>query len=1463
MEVVTKQVPRVTNPGHASGVDASERSCIISIEHIRGDGIKADDSGQKYVGTLVISGWVVCRDLIERLAFEYQGSVLGMAAIGTDRPDVAAAYPAYPNADQAGFSAVLSNVRLVNGALPELTTSVWTRGGKRYGGRLGLPSSRAALSAPDQTPQLPTTPHLPLEGTVDLATIDTNGRLLVGGWAIGSTEIVAVQVVAGNTSMGLATTGLEREDVAASFPAYPNARNGGFRFESVLSEAQRAALKGVQVEVIGRNGEVRTIPVELARVPADGRSKVSAPPADDPVRSSIQSSCDLAEVTPGGQGVLSGWAVSPHGIRSVRAVVDDVIVGEARLGLTREDVAAVFPAIPDASRSGYAIRFDLNRAVQGGDQAILRIEDKQAGVLELSVDLQLKDVLSIGPAQQAPLPQGSPDDFRFYLDSPAIRGQMVIDPITGAVTVAGWAIARHGLASVAIAFGETPVGNARLGSRRPDIGTLFPDWPDALMSGFGLFVPAGMLKNGPQNLTLVLTDKRGIRRTEHIQVDVQKTPDGEGDRPLRRKVSVLETDTHARIVQSAGAAPDFHCVLSISDEVQVRELLPITLRSLVSQTYKAWRLTILLAGPKNGGKLMRHVRAVLAPDTAARVRLQVISPRGPADWFFEQAGEVDSRHPYVVHLQAGDELAVDALMQVALSNVGVTFSDFIYGDERRESPVLGRVLPFLKPGWSPELLLSTNYIGRFWLATPALLAGAFSSMAEFAQASDYERVLRLTERAKGIRRVPKVLSERHAKQQEDKKLELDALRGAALRRGIAATIEESPVEGTYRLHRKLLKPGKVSIIIPSIAARGLIRTCIESIRKSSHGSYEIILIDNIKDAGSEWKPWFRRHADKVIEVLEDFNWSLFNNIGAEHATGDYLLFLNDDIEVLDPHWMETLMEIAQSEDVGVVGPYLLYPDRTVQHAGLFLSGPGTARHAFRFAKEDEPGYFGFALTQRDMIGVTGACMMMRREVFDALGGFDPAHSVINNDLDFCLRCNDVGLSAVYTPYTRLIHHELVSREKLPDHYDTESFAQTWAEVFSRGDPFFHPGLSRCDDYYSMDTEYLREVYAGFPIAHKADLRRIVAFKLDHIGDFITALPAIRRLKERFPTAMLAVVVGPAVAALARTEPVIDEVLEFAFFHARSGLGQKQVTEDDLRGLKSRLEPYQFDLAVDLRKHPDTRHVLQYSGAKLLAGFDRANMFPWLDVALEWEGDPTWVNKRQHVAGDLLNLVDAISNGCEEGRDIMRRTPGGSLRLPPAVAKMARQLYRKPVIGVHPASGNQLRQWPVEHFADLIDLLVTRLPVHVAIIGGPDEADLADAVLARLKNKAAVWSLVGLHKLSELPDVLQSLALFVGNNSGPKHVAAGLGVPTVAVHSAVVSTEEWGPLGRNAVAIRKDMNCAPCYRAALEDCHRNLACMRDITPEHVYGLCLRFLALAGQEVLGDVGQACADAVCCLS
>src|SRR5207237_9985959 len=152
------------------------------------------------------------------------------------------------------------------------------------------------------------------------------------------------------------------------------------------------------------------------------------------------------------------------------------------------------------------------------------------------------------------------------------------------------------------------------------------------------------------------------------------------------------------------------------------------------------------------------------------------------------------------------------------------------------------------------------------------------------------------------------------------------------------------------------------------ATRGMIKTCIETLRRlTAYPNYEIVCIENIPPAESHWRDWLRANADWVISTEEPFNWSRFNNLAAAQATGEFLLFLNDDIEIIDPDWLDTLLEHAQRPEVGVVGPRLLYPDRRVQHAGMFLAAIGQARHAFRYAAADDPGYFGLAMTMRNVI----------------------------------------------------------------------------------------------------------------------------------------------------------------------------------------------------------------------------------------------------------------------------------------------------------------------------------------------------------------------------------------------------------------------------------------------------------------------------------------------------------------
>ncbi|MGH2897700.1 MAG: glycosyltransferase family 9 protein, partial [Solirubrobacteraceae bacterium] len=362
--------------------------------------------------------------------------------------------------------------------------------------------------------------------------------------------------------------------------------------------------------------------------------------------------------------------------------------------------------------------------------------------------------------------------------------------------------------------------------------------------------------------------------------------------------------------------------------------------------------------------------------------------------------------------------------------------------------------------------------------------------------------------------------------------------------------------------------------------------------------------------------------------------------------------------------------------------------------------------------------------------------------------------------------------------------------------------------------------------------------SGHPLFARDDIRRVLAMKLDHIGDFFTAIPALRRLRGLFPEARITLLGSPGLRGFALATGAVDDFIGFEFFHARSGLGQKALEADELAGLADQLTPERFDLAIDLRKHLDTREVLRRTGARLLAGFDHLGQFPWLDVALEWEGDRGMHPKRSHVGDDLLNLVEAIRTASSPDRTMLPHAAPGALDF---LAPDAHGWFDRPVVCVHPGVGNVMRQWPAAHFARLIDRLVADHGVRVVLIGGADEQVLGEEVLSGVTAPGSVLSLIGRVPLADLPALLASCALFVGNNSGPKHIAAALGVPTVGIHSGVVDATEWAPLGPRAVAVRRAMACSPCYLARPQDCHRELACLAGLEPASVYAICARLLA----------------------
>ena len=1175
------------------------------------------------------------------------------------------------------------------------------------------------------------------------------------------------------------------------------------------------------------------------RPAAEPRTAATAPPPPPPPPSAaderrrIHAHCDIADLRDDGTLTVSGWAVSAVSISTISLRLNDTPLGEAETGLARPDVGEAFPTVPMARFAGFAFTTRVPLPLPPDCQLGLQIRN---GLDEQAETWVTPERIAFAPAAATTVAApADPARFRLEIDRPTVTNGAMVEPVSSRLTIEGWAVGRAGIAGLTVQLDGQRLGDAHYGLVRQDVERALPDWPNALRSGYAFHCPPRLLRNGEHQIELTLRAEDGTSLTRSFRFNVQRGDATEEGATIRRRIDHAEAAALARTCARLGTWPSFRLLIRGADPA-APAALRASLASLDRQRGPVWRADLLAADARAAARLRRWLAQ------AGRTEQVSVLNAGGAAGALPWPPEPGPAEMLCGVLAAGDELDPAALAEFALAGALDRDADFLYADEARISPVSREREPFFKPDFTPTLLLAGNYIGHPWFATAGLLRRVGATARGLRAAGEYDLVLRATEQARAVRHLPKLLCRRGPETLDDPAVERAALAAAARRRGIAAEVQAGRAPGAWRVRRAATATGLVSIIIPTNGAARHIETCITTLRaRTSYRNFEIVCIENIPDSRAEKRAFVQANADRVVAAPAAFNWSRFNNLAAAQARGEYLLFLNDDIEVEQEDWLEAMLEHLADPAVGVVGARLLYPDRSVQHAGMFLAGAGTGRHIFRFAAADDPGYFGLSLTERETSAVTGACMLMRRTHFDALGGFDEAHDVINNDLDFCLRTTEAGRRIVYTPHACLIHHELASRSGLPESFDLSAFERRWRGRFAAGDPYHNPNLSSEHDDCRPNDELLRVVYGSGPRLDLSEIRRILVVKVDHIGDFVTSLSAIRHLKSSFPDASVHVMVSPAAAAIAALEPAIAGVIPFSFFHARSSLGEVGLQQTALEALRARLAPYSFDLAIDLRKSPDTRELLHCAGAKWLAGFDHRGQFPWLDISLEWEGDTSLHRKRSNVVDDLINLVQCVGASCAyENRalalpDVSARTWRDS------VGPDVLSLFARPVVAVHPGVGNEMRQWPAGHFAALIDLITINTTVNVVLIGGSDEAELVQTVQDGVLNPDRITSVAGKIPLTALPGLLTSCVLYIGNNSGPKHIAAALGVPTIGIHSGVVDATEWGPVGPDALAIQRDMSCSPCYVARREDCPRALACLRQIDPAAVYRLCRPVLA----------------------
>jgi len=417
-------------------------------------------------------------------------------------------------------------------------------------------------------------------------------------------------------------------------------------------------------------------------------------------------------------------------------------------------------------------------------------------------------------------------------------------------------------------------------------------------------------------------------------------------------------------------------------------------------------------------------------------------------------------------------------------------ADYVYCDETTFSgdSIDNMITLHFKPDFAPDNLRANNFICHFSVFSAELLKKTGLFRSEFDGSQDHDMIFRLTKAAQHIVHVPKILyywrshAGSVASDINAKTYAIDAAKGAVAAHLESCGFSDFTIESTrafetiFRIRYKVLGEPKVSILIPNKDHVSDLRRIIDSItEKSSYENYEIIVIENnsTDPAIFEYYETLKKHpAIKVVTYTGDFNYSAINNLGAKAATGDYIVLLNNDTEVITRSWMEELLMYAQREDVGAVGCMLYYPDYTIQHAGvvLGLGAHRTAGHSHYGMAKENLGYMGRLCYAQNVSAVTGACLMVKKSLFDELGGLDEGFAVALNDVDFCIRLRQKGLLNIFTPFAELFHYESASRGSDVDatasganqaRYEAESeaFRQKWKEVLEAGDPYFNPNFS--------------------------------------------------------------------------------------------------------------------------------------------------------------------------------------------------------------------------------------------------------------------------------------------------------------------------------------------------------------------------------------------------------------------
>ncbi|MDR3680071.1 MAG: glycosyltransferase family 2 protein [Flavipsychrobacter sp.] len=515
------------------------------------------------------------------------------------------------------------------------------------------------------------------------------------------------------------------------------------------------------------------------------------------------------------------------------------------------------------------------------------------------------------------------------------------------------------------------------------------------------------------------------------------------------------------------------------------------INSVIDQSYTNWELC--LADDKSPNDAVREtIKAFSSKDE--RIKFIFRTENGHISAASNSAWKL-ATGDFILLMDHDDLLTPNCLFEFVKHVNLHPEDDFIYSDEDKIDDEGERSHPHFKPDWAPDNLLSRNYIGHVTMMKKSLMDQIAGFRIGFEGSQDYDIFLRATEQATHIGHIPKVLyhwrihSASVALNMDAKPYAFiaakKALEEALVRRNTPGTVDFLPrVPGGYRITYEVKKHDKVSIIIPTKDQEKLLEIAIQSIfAKTSYTNYEIIIVNNNSTSPAFFeliKKYTNSHGDifRCIDANFPFNFSKLMNVGVAESTGEYILFLNNDVEVIHEDWMTQMVGHAQRKETGIVGVKLLYPDDTIQHAGVIIGILGAAAHIFVNAKREDLGYYSYIQSLNNYAALTAACILFKKNIYLEVGGMDENLEVDYNDIDLCLKVYEAGYYNVYVPTVELYHYESATRghpfsskENYAQHKKNYNyFIEKWGKIIVH-DPFYNPNLGLNDaDFRLRDLE---------------------------------------------------------------------------------------------------------------------------------------------------------------------------------------------------------------------------------------------------------------------------------------------------------------------------------------------------------------------------------------------------------